>query len=54
MPNATVQLSDGGVKRQPVREPKDNGNTRTEEKPYRPEFYVPRITRRLANYLFST
>jgi hypothetical protein len=29
--------------------PKD----RTQDQPHRPEFYVPRITRRLAGFMFS-
>lgn len=35
------------AKRQPA------GNGRTVEQPYRPEFYVPRIARRLANLKFA-
>jgi hypothetical protein len=31
-----------------------NTDTRTKENPHRPEVYVPRVTRRIANFLFST
>jgi len=29
------------------------GNDRTVDQPHRPEFYVPRIARRLANFKFA-
>ena len=31
----------------------ERGRDRTPEQPHRPEFYVPRLTRRLANLMFG-
>ena len=39
--------------RQRVADSEERGRDRTPEQPHRPEFYVPRLTRRLANLMFG-
>jgi hypothetical protein len=36
-----------------LRAPADRGKDRTPDQPHRPEFYVPRVTRRLVNLMFG-
>jgi hypothetical protein len=54
MPNLTVQQAGDRVNKPPIRELGARENVRAKEKPDSPEFYVPRITRRLAKYLLGT
>lgn len=35
-------------------QPTKKADTRTKDNPNRPEYYIPRITRRFANFLTST